>query len=206
MVLKKIKPSLFAEMALPKLVWRIPGDTKKVYLTFDDGPIPEITEWVLDTLAAHDILATFFCVGDNVFKHPEVYSKILQANHSVGIHTHNHLNNWKTPNDEYIKNIERASEFIDSKLFRPPYGKIKPSLINKLTPYYKIIMWDVLTRDYDCTNSPEKCMDIIKSRASKGSIIVFHDSIKAEKNLKQVLPQAIEYLKEHGYTFDKISF
>jgi len=199
-----VKSSQLAEMAFPKLIWRVPNDSK-VYLTFDDGPIPEITEWVLDILKTYDVPATFFCVGENVTKHPEVFKKIVDAGHSVGNHTFNHLNSWKTDNTKYLENITKASEVIDSKLFRPPYGKIRPSVTNKVLKTHKVVMWDVLTRDYDCDLNPEDCLDIIIKKTNKGSIIVFHDSIKAEKNLKFALPKAIELLKEKGFEFGQLS-
>jgi peptidoglycan/xylan/chitin deacetylase (PgdA/CDA1 family) len=199
-----VKPSQLAEMAFPKFTWRVAGDTK-IYLTFDDGPIPEVTEWVLDTLASFNIKATFFCVGENVVKYPEIFKKILDANHSVGNHTFNHLNSWKTDNTRYIENIALASEVIDSKLFRPPYGKIRPSVTNKVLRTHKTIMWDVLSRDYDQDLTPEECCEIVLKKVSKGSIIVFHDSLKAEKNLRYALPKSIEQLLERGFEFDKLA-
>jgi len=203
MSLRKVKSSQLAEMAFPKFTWRVPGDSK-VYLTFDDGPIPEITEWVLSILASFNVPATFFCVGENVEKYPEIYSKIIEAGHSVGNHTFNHLNSWKTDNTKYLENIAKASEIIDSKLFRPPYGKIRPSVTNKVLPLYKIVMWDVLSRDYDKDISPEKCLETVTKKVAKGSIIVFHDSIKAETNLRYALPKSIEFLLANGYEFGKL--
>jgi len=203
MNLNSVKPSQIAEMAFPKFTWRVPGDSK-VYLTFDDGPIPEITEWVLDTLASYKIPATFFCVGENVEKYPEIFNKIVDAGHSFGNHTYNHLNSWKTDNTKYIDNIAKASEIIKSKLFRPPYGKIRPSVTNKILNTHKVVMWDVLSRDYDMDISPEKCLETVVKKVSKGSIIVFHDSIKAEKNLRYALPKSIEWILSNGYEFGKL--
>ena len=204
MNLNIVKPSQLVEVAFSKFIWRVPNDPN-VYLTFDDGPIPEITEWVLDTLQQYNVPATFFCVGENVETYPQIYQKILDANHSVGNHTFNHKNSWKTDNTKYLDNIAKASEVIDSKLFRPPYGKIRPSVTNKVLKTHKIVMWDVLTRDYDQDLSPEECLETVIKKTGKGSIIVFHDSIKAEKNLKATLPKTIEYLLEKGFTFGKLA-
>jgi len=203
MNLISVKPSQIAEMAFPRLTWRVPGDSK-VYLTFDDGPIPEITEWVLETLATYKIQATFFCVGENVEKYPEIFQKILEAEHSVGNHTYNHLNGWKTDCDKYLENVEKASMLIKSHLFRPPHGRIRPSVATKILKTYKVVMWDVLPKDYDNELDPEKCLATVIKKVSKGSIIVFHDSIKAEKNMRYTLPKTIDYLIENGYTFGKL--
>ena len=203
MNLTSVKPSQIAEMAFPKFTWRVPGDPK-VYLTFDDGPIPDITEWVLETLASFNVPATFFCVGENVEKYPEIYKRILDAGHSVGNHTYNHLNGWKTDNTKYLDNIAKAATIIDSKLFRPPYGKIRPSITNKVLLSYKIVMWDVLSRDYDNDISEEKCLTTVTKKVNKGSIIVFHDSIKAETNLRYALPKTIEFLLANGYELGKL--
>jgi peptidoglycan-N-acetylglucosamine deacetylase len=203
MNLNSVKPSHIAEMAFPKFTWRVPGDSK-IYLTFDDGPIPEITEWVLEILASFNIPATFFCVGENVEKYPEIFKRILDAGHSVGNHTFNHLNSWKTDNTKYIDNITKAETVITSKLFRPPYGKIRPSVTNKIVNTHRVVMWDVLSRDYDSTIAPEKCLETVTKKVSKGSIIVFHDSIKAETNLRYALPKAIEWLLSNGYEFGKL--
>ncbi|MDP5001617.1 MAG: polysaccharide deacetylase family protein [Flavobacterium sp.] len=192
-------------------IWEIPNSEKKIYLTFDDGPIPEVTEWVLDVLKSENIKATFFCIGDNIRKHPEVYKRILKEGHQTGNHTFNHLNGWKTNTKSYLKNFKLCeTEHLKlntehSFLFRPPYGKIKPSqskVIRQLG--YKIIMWDVLSYDFDSTISTEKCLENVISNTEQGSIIVFHDSVKAEKNLKYALPKAIQILKYKGFIFDVI--
>ena len=174
-------------------------------MTFDDGPIPIITPWVVDELKKYNAKATFFCVGDNVKKHPEIYQLLLDNGHRVGNHTMNHLNGWKNYNKTYFENIAAAEKYITSDLFRPPYGKIKPTQIFRLKKKYKLIMWDVLTGDYDESKTGEECLNKIKKNVKSGSIIVFHDSIKAEKRLRYALPKCLEFLKTEGYTFSAIN-
>ncbi len=186
------------------LVWRV-ANSKKVYLTFDDGPIPEATPWVLDLLKSKNIKATFFCVGENVEKYPEIYQRILSEGHSVGNHTYNHLNGWKIDGSQYNENVMKASRVIDSSLFRPPYGKLTPGLIKQLKKKYDVVMWDVLSGDFDTTLTPEDCLKNVKENAKEGSIIVFHDSIKAIDTLKFVLPEVISFFEEKGIQMDKIS-
>ena len=186
----------------PKLVWEVPNAGKKIYLTFDDGPIPEITEWVLDMLMQKNIKATFFCIGENVSKYTSVYKRILAEGHAVGNHTHNHLNGWKTGRGKYLEKVEECHKVVASNLFRPPYGRIKKSQVKKLSTTYKIIMWDVLSGDFDQKTLPEKCYENVVKNTVSGSIIVFHDSFKAERNLKHALPKAIEYLLAQGFVFD----
>ncbi|WP_333809368.1 polysaccharide deacetylase family protein [Flavobacterium sp.] len=206
-----VKTNKWVKKIFNNLIWDISNSDKKIYLTFDDGPIPQVTEWVLDLLKSEGIKATFFCIGDNIKKHPEVYKRILAEGHQTGNHTFNHLNGWKTKSSQYIENLKLCeSEHLklnteNSFLFRPPYGKIKPSqskLIRQLG--YKIIMWDVLSYDFDSTISGEKCLENVISNTVQGSIIVFHDSIKSEKNLRFALPGAIQVLKDKGFTFDVI--
>jgi peptidoglycan/xylan/chitin deacetylase (PgdA/CDA1 family) len=193
-------------------VWDIPGKaTKTVYLTFDDGPVPEATPWVLDVLKHHDIKATFFCIGNNIEKHSYTFQQVIDHGHAIGNHTFNHLNGWKTGVKEYEANFEMCENEIQArykgaKLFRPPYGKIKSAqatLIRKQG--YKIIMWDVLSADFDRTITPEECLNNIVNNVADGSIIIFHDSIKASVNLKYALPKAIEYLKKNNYEFGVIT-
>ena len=207
-----VKTNKWIKKVFNNLVWDIPNSDNKIYLTFDDGPIPEVTEWVLNILKSKDIKATFFCIGDNMKKHPEVYKRILAEGHQTGNHTFNHLNGWKTETNHYIENLKLCeTEYLKlntehSFLFRPPYGKIKPSQSKAIRNLgYKIIMWDVLSYDFDSTISVEKCLENVISNTEQGSIIVFHDSIKAEKNLKYALPKAIQVLKDKGFVFDVIS-
>mgnify|MGYP000253532389 CR=1 FL=1 len=188
----------------PNLVWDIPNTEKKIYLTFDDGPIPVITEWVLDLLLSHKIKATFFCIGENVAKYPTIYKRILSEGHAVGNHTLNHLDGWKTSRSSYIKNVIECQQLVESTLFRPPYGRVKKSQLKKLSLRYKTIMWDVLSGDFDQKTTPEKCSENVINNTVSGSIIVFHDSLKAERNLKYALPIAIEHLRAEGFVFDVI--
>ena len=186
----------------PGGIWRIIREGEKVvYLTFDDGPIPEMTPWVLDVLDRYNIKATFFCVGDNVRKHPDIYKQILEKGHKVGNHTHNHLQGLRTRTKNYMANANEASVHIESDLFRPPHGHIRTRQFFKLRKKYKIILWDVVTRDYSKLMTPEKVLNNVKRYTRNGSIIVFHDSLKAEKNIREALPKAIEWLKEQGYSF-----
>ena len=212
-----VKTNMFIKLLFPKYVWDIPNHENKVYLTFDDGPTPEITEWVLDQLQLYDAKATFFCIGNNIEKNPEIFQKIINENHAFGNHTFNHLKGWKTDTNEYVENTRRCSLFIWEKgkvisdkedtfeLFRPPYGKIKTSQSRALRRLgYKIIMWDVLSRDFDRTIAPEECLKNVLKNVETGSIIVFHDSIKAAQNLKYVLPKTLAFLKERGFVCAKI--
>ncbi len=200
-----VKTPLFAQWLFKKLVWRI-ANTKKVYLTFDDGPVPEATPWILDLLKENNIKATFFCVGDNVVKYPEIYQRIIDEGHTVGNHTYNHLNAWKTDQSEYLANVEEASQVIDSKLFRPPYGKLSPGLSAKLKEEYDVIMWDVLSGDFDSNISAEKCLANVTKHSKEGSIIVFHDSIKAIEKLKYVLPKVISHFQERNISMERLEY
>jgi len=188
-----------------KFVWDLPNNENKIYLTFDDGPTPEITLYVLNVLKKHNIKATFFCVGNNVKKHPQLFQKIKADGHSFGNHTYSHTNGWKNDDNAYIEDVEKCEKAFESKLFRPPYGKIKKSQAKVINQAHKIIMWDVLSGDFDIKTPPEKCLENVVGNVKSGSIIVFHDSIKAFANLQYTLPKAIEYLLDKGFVFDKIS-
>jgi peptidoglycan-N-acetylglucosamine deacetylase len=193
--------SLFSEA-----VWRFDETERVVYLTFDDGPIPEVTPWVLELLQKEKIKATFFCVGENVVKYPEVYQLILKHGHSVGNHTYNHWQGIQKENQDYFQNIERAGKYIDSDLFRPPHGWLKPSQYNFLKKKFSIIMWDLISCDYDARIKPERVLKNITDFVRPGSIITFHDSIKAQQNLTETLQPAIRWMKEQGYRFEAISY
>ncbi|MCL9806482.1 polysaccharide deacetylase family protein [Flavobacterium amniphilum] len=190
-------------------IWSIPNPDNKIYLTFDDGPTPEVTEWVLNILKEENIPATFFCIGKNIENHPDIFRKIIQHGHAIGNHTFNHLNGWKTKTSVYLQNIEQCEASIlcnanetKAKLFRPPYGKVTIKQSAKLRNQgYKIIMWDILTADFDKTVTPENCLKNATRKVENGSIIVFHDSLKARKNLEYALPKAIKFLKEKGFVF-----
>jgi peptidoglycan/xylan/chitin deacetylase (PgdA/CDA1 family) len=191
----------FLKYFFPSLTWRIDSKEKNIYLTFDDGPHPEITPWVLDSLKKFNAHATFFCVGQNVKKYPEIFQRIIESNHSVGNHTMNHLNGWKTTDEIYQADILECKKLITSNLFRPPYGKIRTSQIKKLRNEFKIFMWDVLSKDYDTTLNGEECYKRVASRTENGSIIVFHDSVKAESRLRIALPMVLEYFSKNGFKF-----
>lgn len=191
-------------------VWEKPNLEHKIYLTFDDGPIPEVTPWVLDILKAYNIKATFFSVGDNISKHPKIFQRIIDENHNIGNHTYNHLNGWKTPEQDYLSNFKKTQELIESyklttKLFRPPYGRITNSQAKTIKDLgYDIVMWSVLSKDYKINIKPEKVYDNILKNTKPGSIVVCHDNVKAFKVLKQSLPRSIEALIEKGFKFEKL--
>ena len=199
-------PKLF-KWIYPKRVWAFSQKSNTIYLTFDDGPIPEVTPWVLDILKQYNAKATFFCIGDNIKKHPEIFRRILSEGHSIGNHTFNHLNGWKTPTHTYIENVQEFEEVLssgfkiqDSKLFRPPYGKLHSAQARILLKKgYKIIMWDVLSADFDPGISKEKCFKNISKNISAGSIVVFHDSLKAKRNLEYTLPRIIKLIQERKW-------
>lgn len=180
----------------------MPVNEKKIYLTFDDGPVPIITTWVLDILKQENIKATFFCVGENVSNNTEIYTRILDEKHAVGNHTYNHLKGWNTHGNQYIRNVIKCAEVVDSKLFRPPYGRIKKSQLSLINKQYSVIMWDVLSGDYDKNTSPEQCLKNVIGNVRNGSVIVFHDSFKAQKNMEYAFPRFIRYAKEKGFEFD----
>ncbi len=206
-----VKTSYFLKTIFPNYVWDIPNQEHKVFLTFDDGPTPEITEWTLGQLKKYNAKATFFCIGNNIKTYPEIFKKVIQEGHAVGNHTFNHLKGWETTVDDYLENTELCQAAINNpqtanrSLFRPPYGKIKPSQSKKLRALgYKIIMWDVISYDFDNETSKEKCLDNVLKNIQSGSIVVFHDSVKAEQNLKYTLPIILEFLKAKGFVCAKI--
>ncbi len=199
----------FVKTLFPNFVWNIITDRKELYLTFDDGPTPEITEWVLQILNDFNAKATFFCIGNNIEKHPEVFQHIITEGHTIGNHTYNHLKGWKHKAKVYVRDVLKTEKIIrnfttdtSNNLFRPPYGKFKNKQSKKLLELgYKIILWDVLSYDWDKSVSEEICFKNVTSAAKEGSIVVFHDSIKASRNLKYVLPKVLEYYTEKGYVF-----
>lgn len=191
----------------PSLTWHKSRKEKSIYLTFDDGPIPVVTPFVLNTLKNFNARATFFCIGDNAAKFPDLYSDLISAGHSVGNHTFNHLKGWNTANKDYLSNIAKCSELIPSNLFRPPYGKIKKSQISAIRstfPDMEIIMWDVLSGDFDASITNHQCLQNVLKNTRNGSIIVFHDSMKAFEKLQYVLPAALENLSSRGFSFEPI--
>lgn len=190
-------PPKFLQRVYSSLIWNIPNNDKGVYLTFDDGPTPKVTELVLDLLQEYNAKATFFCLGKNVKKHNDIYNRILREGHRVGNHSQNHLNGWKSNNSFYVKDALLSSQYIKSNLYRPPYGKINTQQIRRLKKRFQIIMWSILTRDYDQKISKEKCLSIAATNLKSGSILVFHDSIKAERNMIFALKGVLEYCQEN---------
>jgi len=198
------QPSWIYRILFPKAVWRIDPHEKCVYLTFDDGPHPEITPWVLDLLDKYQIKATFFCVGDNVNKYPETYRMILERGHNTGNHTFHHSQGIWSFTKRYVADVVLAEQYIQSKLFRPPHGHMRINQFFSLRKRYRVIMWDVVTRDYSWRMTPEKVYHVVKKYTRKGSIIVFHDSLKAKERMMEALPKSIEWMMEQGYIFKTI--
>ncbi len=187
--------------------WQMPGTDKTIYLTFDDGPHPQITNFVLDELQKYNARATFFCIGKNVVAQPSVYKRIIEEGHKVGNHTYDHLNGWKSNDDIYLQNIFEAKKQIDSNLFRPPYGKITWFQLQQLSAQkfkLRTIMWSVLSGDFDTQLSPEKCFTNVMKNTGDGSIVVFHDSEKAFERLQYALPRSLDFFSSKGYRFESI--
>jgi peptidoglycan-N-acetylglucosamine deacetylase len=205
-----IKTPWLLKRLFPRYQWDAPPGDKAVYLTFDDGPHPEVTPWVLDQLAACDAKATFFCIGKNVLQHPDILARILAEGHAVGNHTHNHLNGWKTDADAYIANIREAARVIDARLFRPPYGRIRRGQAARMVeamgrPDAQVVMWDVLSADFDRSITPEECTRNVLEHTVPGSIIVFHDSEKAWPNLQGALPAVLRSFRQSRFKMKALS-
>lgn len=194
-----VRPPEIITRLMPRVTWGFYGEHMKVFLSFDDGPTPDVTPWVLDRLKEFNAKATFFCLGRNVDHNPEIYNRILDDGHSVGNHTYSHLKGYGTRNQQYLDDIELAGNLINSELFRPPYGRILSSQISEILKSYKIIMWDVLSYDYNRRVSGDVIVGNVIRNVRSGSIIVFHDSAKARKNLYHALPKVLEYLSKGGY-------
>jgi len=195
------QPAIYLRWLYPRALWRMDRHQKAVYLTFDDGPIPEATPFILETLKEHGVHATFFMVGDNVRKYPELFQRIRQEGHQVGNHTHNHIGALNRTFLEYCYNVEHANAYIKSPLFRPPHGWMRPLQYFLISRRYKIVMWDLVTRDYSKWLTAEGVIDNVKRYARNGSIITFHDSLKSIDKLRIALPQCITWLREQGYEF-----
>lgn len=196
----------------PSLLWRMPADTNTIFLTFDDGPVPGPTEFVIETLARNNVPATFFCIGDNVLKHPEIFRRLVSGGHAIGNHTFNHLNGWKTRNSVYLQNIQQLEQLFQArgyaftgKLFRPPYGQVSRAQIRMLKDF-RIVMWDALSQDYNRYLTPEKCLRRTIAATRAGSIVVFHDSVKAERNMVYTLPRLIDHFMDKGFQFSALKF
>lgn len=220
------------KLLFPSLLWNVPVTKKTLYLTFDDGPVPEITPWVLSLLKEYNAKATFFCIGENVNKYPNIFDQVIAEGHRIGNHTYNHLYGWKYSTEEYVENVVLAEKIIQEhtnnftektgarpskiqlkgnnllypkKLFRPPFGKITPGQIKQIKKLkYEIVMWEVISGDYDNSTRAEVCYKEVISQTKPGSIVVFHDSIKASANLKRILPQILEYYKTKGFVFEAL--
>ncbi|MDX1271699.1 polysaccharide deacetylase family protein [Bizionia paragorgiae] len=215
MKLVPVKIPSIIKRIFPNYVWDFSSSSKVIYLTFDDGPTPEITPWVLDVLETYNAKATFFCIGDNINRHPSLFRDVIARGHAIGNHTQNHLRGWNTATPLYIENTLKAQDAIDrhapspitTKLFRPPYGQIKPSQGRALLQMgYKIIMWSVITFDWEDYLTKARCLDNAIKHTKDGNIIVFHDSVKASKNMMHALPEVLKHFSERGYTFKALSF
>ncbi|MGB0166049.1 MAG: polysaccharide deacetylase family protein [Luteibaculum sp.] len=189
---------------IPGVIWRFTGLQKNIYLTFDDGPIPEVTPWVLGLLKRYNAKATFFCIGENVDRHPHIYKQIIEEGHAVGNHTQKHLKGWATGNKDFYRDILECSNRVESNLFRPPYGKITQGQLRHLKKRFCVVMWSVLSKDYDEKLSPIACLENSLA-CGPGDIIVFHDSIKAEEKLRFILPKFLKHYSDLGYEFKAIT-
>jgi peptidoglycan/xylan/chitin deacetylase (PgdA/CDA1 family) len=193
----RLKPPKFLRRLMPDLIWDI-EDERNVFLTFDDGPTPGITEWILTTLDKYDAKATFFCLGKNVEAYPDLYQRIIDAGHRVGNHSYSHQKGWSMPTDRYVEDVDFAADFIQSDLFRPPYARITPAQTRALAQRYRLIMWDIISRDYNRQISPETCLRNVLPYLEGGSIVVFHDSVKAFRNMRYALPRTLEEIRRRG--------
>ncbi|MFW5886214.1 MAG: polysaccharide deacetylase family protein [Bacteroidota bacterium] len=198
------KTPLVVKRIYPRLTWEVPVNKKKLFLTFDDGPIPGITHWVLDLLSKYNAKATFFCIGRNVERNQKLFEDILNEKHSVGNHSYSHVRGLFKNEKQFLEDIELANEYINSPLFRPPHGRISRKEINVLSKKYKIIMWDVLSNDFNPKISAHRCYKKVVKCSKPGSIILFHDSCKAEKNMKISLENSLKYFQDEGYMFESL--
>lgn len=198
------RPLFFLPWLFPSAWWRKKERQKVVYLTFDDGPVPEVTPEVLAVLDQFGVKATFFCVGDNVRKYPELFQEVIEKGHHVGNHTFNHIKGFSWNVKDYLANVAAASYLIDSKLVRPPHGQLTPALYRALSKQYQVVMWDLITRDYNRAFTPERILRNVQKYVRNGSIIVFHDSLKAKENVLTALPKTIRFLQQQGYQFQTL--
>jgi peptidoglycan-N-acetylglucosamine deacetylase len=201
-----IKTPWLLKKLYPRLVWNADHNSgqRRIYLTFDDGPIPIVTPFVLNILKQYNAKATFFCIGDNVRKHPDVFEQVKNDGHAIGNHTFNHLKGWDTDDQTYLNNFLQADKLLDTKLFRPPYGRVKRSqakLLKNAKPGLQVIMWSVLSGDFDINLKPDKCLENVLKNTRSGDIVLFHDSLKAKERMEYALPKALEYWSKEGFTF-----
>ena len=204
-MVNKLFHSKLLRKVYPDAIWDLDDGSQTVYLTFDDGPHPDITPWVMRQLEDHGAKATFFCIGDNIRKFPETYQSILAAGHHTGNHTMHHLNGWKNDSETYQKDIQQCAELVSGNLFRPPYGRMRKKQAQVLLKDgYRTVMWSLLSRDYDRQYPPDQSLSFLKSATKRGSIVVFHDSEKAEPNLKRVLPAYLDFLVNNGFELKAI--
>lgn len=199
-----VKTPWLLKKLYPKLIWNTGNAPRQIYLTFDDGPIPIVTPFVLNILRQYSAKATFFCIGDNVRKHPDIFEQVKNDGHAIGNHTYNHLKGWDTDDQPYLSNFLLADELLDTKLFRPPYGRIKRSqvkLLQNAKSDLQIIMWSVLSGDFDINLKPEKCLENVIKNTRPGDIVLFHDSLKAKERMEYALPRAMEVWSKKGYEF-----
>jgi len=196
-----VRPPLLLQKIYPGALWRMNSKEKKIYLTFDDGPVPGVTPAALSILKEFNIKATFFCVGENVQKHPEIFQQLISDGHSIGNHTFHHVDGWNTPTRAYLREVQHCAEFVSTKLFRPPYGRMRPPQRKAIQRKYKIVLWDVLTYDFDKDLSGEDCLQLALKNSREGSVVVFHDSEKAKERMLYALPKYVEEMKKRGFEF-----
>lgn len=199
-----LSPPKFFTKFFPGFVWSIPNKNNIIYLTFDDGPTEGVTPWVLDMLKEYNAKATFFCLGKKAEMHPDIFQRIIDEGHAVGNHSYSHLKGWETPTGQYVQDVDLANDLLNTNLFRPPYGRIKKSQSRQLRQRYKIIMWNVLSMDYSRWVTPKRCANIVLNNLGPGAIIVFHDSVKAEANMRYALVRVIEEARRRGLEFGLI--
>lgn len=199
-MLYTVRPPFFYRLLYNEALFRMKKAKKELFLTFDDGPIPGVTDWVLDELKKHQAKATFFCIGKNVKANPGLFERIGQEGHSIGNHTFNHINGWKAGLDEYVNDVEKCSAEFETTLFRPPYGRIKPKQFKAVNKDYKVVFWDVISGDFDPETSKEKCLANVLNNTRNGSIIVLHDSLKACERMKYILPKILEKYKDYQFS------